>query len=289
MQTVTTIAAARAWSRAQKAAGRRVGLVPTMGYLHDGHLALVRRARAECGAVAVSIFVNPLQFGPREDYDRYPRDLERDSALLREAGVDLLFAPPVAEMYPERPLIFVEPTVISDHLCGASRPGHFRGVATVVTKLFHIIEPDVAYFGEKDAQQLAIIRRMVSDLNFPVEIVGCSTVREPDGLAMSSRNTYLSPEERRAATVLYRALQRARERVEAGERDAGALVADLTRFIAAEPLARIDYVSAVDASTLQPVSRLEGRVLVALAVFIGQTRLIDNITLEVPPVAADAV
>lgn len=287
MRTERTIAAAREWVRQQKRAGKRVGFVPTMGYLHAGHMALVARARAECDAVVASIFVNPLQFGPNEDFGRYPRAFERDQALLASGGVDLLFAPSVEEMYPSPARVFVEPTYLSDHLCGASRPGHFRGVATVVSKLFHIVEPDRAYFGEKDYQQLAIIRQMVRDLDFPVVVVGVPTVREPDGLALSSRNAYLGPAERQAALVLSRALARARERVAAGERDAAALLADLHALVSAEPLARIDYISLVDPESLQPVAQITGRTLLALAVFIGSTRLIDNAMLEVAAVAPD--
>lgn len=289
MELVTTIAGVKERVRPRRRAGQTVGFVPTMGYLHEGHLSLVRQARAACDYVVASIFVNPLQFGPREDFSRYPRNLERDAAMLRETGCHLLFAPPVAEMYPREMRTFVEPTFLTDHLCGASRPGHFRGVATVVTKLFNIVEPDVAYFGEKDAQQLAVIRRMVADLNMNVTIVGVPTVREADGLAMSSRNAYLSPEERQGARVLSQALRLAADLVARGERDAAAVTAAMARLIAAEPLARLDYAAAVDADTLQPVARLGGRVLLALAVFFGQTRLIDNITLEVEPVAAHAV
>lgn len=279
MDTVTTASELRSRLRTLRRDGRRIGFVPTMGYLHAGHLALVQRARQECDYVVASIFVNPLQFGPAEDFDRYPRDLERDSALLTEGGCDLLFAPTVDEMYPQKQVTFVEPTLLTEHLCGASRPGHFRGVATVVTKLLHLVEPDRAYFGEKDAQQLAVIRRMVADLNMDVTIVGVPIVREPDGVAMSSRNAYLNPEERKAAVVLSQALSLARELVGGGERDAGAVLGAMRDLIARERLARIDYVSAVDADTLQPVARLGDRVLVALAVYIGKTRLIDNATL----------
>lgn len=290
MELVTSIADVKARVRPRRRQGQVVALVPTMGYLHQGHLALVRAARAASDYVVVSLFVNPLQFGPREDFSRYPRDLERDAALLRDSGAcDLLFAPPVEEMYPHPPHTFVEPTYLTDHLCGASRPGHFRGVATVVTKLFHIVEPDLAFFGEKDAQQLAVIRQMVADLNMNVAVRGVATVREADGLAMSSRNAYLNPAERQAALVLSRALDRARALVAAGQRDAAAVAGAMAELIAAEPLARADYVSIVDAATLQPVARLAGRVLVALAVWIGGTRLIDNVTLEVAPDAADPV
>ncbi len=276
MQVARTITEARAIRRALPGTW---GFVPTMGYLHEGHLSLVRRARAENDHVAVSIFVNPTQFGPHEDYNRYPRDLERDLRLLEPLGVDLVFAPPVEEMYPPGFQTWVVVEEVTRPLEGAARPGHFRGVATVVTKLFNIIQPDRAYFGQKDAQQAVVIRRMVQDLNIPVEIVVCPTVREPDGLAMSSRNTYLSPEERRAATVLFRALQAAKARYEQGERDAERLRAIMREVIQAEPLARLDYVSVADPETLQELSRVEDRALLSLAVYIGKTRLIDNILL----------
>ncbi len=276
MQVVRTIAEARAIRRALPGAW---GFVPTMGYLHEGHLSLVRRARAENNHVAVSIFVNPTQFGPHEDYDRYPRDLERDLRLLEPLGVDLVFAPSVEEMYPPGFQTWVIVEEVSRPLEGAARPGHFRGVATIVAKLLNIIQPDRAYFGQKDAQQAVVIRRMVRDLNIPVEIVVCPTVREPDGLAMSSRNTYLSPEERRAATVLFRALQTAKAYYEQGERDAERLREAMRTVIQAEPLARLDYVSVADPETLQELSRVEGRALLSLAVYIGKTRLIDNILL----------
>ncbi len=276
MQVVRTIAEVRAIRRALPGLW---GFVPTMGYLHEGHLSLVRRARAENDHVAVSIFVNPTQFGPHEDYDRYPRDLERDLHLLEPLGVDLVFAPSVEEMYPPGFQTWVVVEEVSRPLEGTARPGHFRGVATVVAKLFHIVQPDRAYFGQKDAQQVAVIRRMIQDLNFPVEIVVCPTVREPDGLAMSSRNTYLNPEERRAATVLFRALQAAKARYEAGERDAERLRETMREVIGAEPLARLDYVSVADPETMQELSRVEGRALLSLAVYIGKTRLIDNILL----------
>jgi len=276
MQVVRTIAEVRAIRRALPGTW---GFVPTMGYLHEGHLSLVRRARAENDHVAVSIFVNPTQFGPHEDYNRYPRDLERDLRLLEPLGVDLVFAPSVEEMYPPGFQTWVIVEGVSRPLEGAARPGHFRGVATVVTKLFNIVQPDRAYFGQKDAQQAVVIRRMVQDLNIPVEIVVCPTVREPDGLAMSSRNTYLNPEERRAATVLFRALQAAKARYEQGERDAERLREAMREVIQAEPLARLDYVSVADPETLQELDRVEDRALLSLAVYIGKTRLIDNILL----------
>lgn len=276
MRVVHTISEARTIRRTLPGTW---GFVPTMGYLHEGHLSLVRRARAENDRVAVSIFVNPTQFGPHEDYNRYPRDLERDLRLLEPLGVDLVFAPSVEEMYPPGFQTWVIVEEVSRPLEGAARPGHFRGVATVVTKLFNIIQPDRAYFGQKDAQQAVVIRQMVRDLNIPVEIVVCPTVREPDGLAMSSRNTYLSPEERQAATVLFRALQAAKAHYEKGERDAERLREVMREVIRAEPLARLDYVSVAHPETLQELSYVEGPALLSLAVYIGKTRLIDNILL----------
>jgi pantoate--beta-alanine ligase len=256
-----------------------VGLVPTMGFLHAGHLALVERARAECAHVGVSIFVNPTQFGPGEDLSRYPRDLERDLGLLRDLGVDVVWTPPSEEMYPPGFQTWVMVEQVSAPLEGKHRPGHFRGVATVVAKLLNAFAPDRAYFGQKDAQQVVVIRRMVKDLNFPVEVVVCPTVREPDGLALSSRNVYLSPEERQAATVLYRALTRARAAFVDGERDADALRAILSSTIAGEPLAREEYVSAADPETLAELEQVEAGVLLSLAVRVGKTRLIDNAVL----------
>jgi len=257
-----------------------VGLVPTMGYLHEGHLALVRAARQDNELVVLSIFVNPVQFGPQEDYEEYPRDLKRDTNLAQEAGVDLIFAPKAAQMYPEGYRTFVEVEGLSDKLCGASRPGHFRGVATVVTKLFHIVGPDRAYFGQKDGQQVLVIKRLVQDLNMRVEIVVLPTVREKDGLAVSSRNVYLGAEERQAARVIPDTLHWAEAQVRAGERDADRLREAIRERIAAEPLARIDYVSVNDGHELEEVDRIGDRVMVAVAVWIGKTRLIDNIVLE---------
>jgi len=262
--------------------GRTIGFVPTMGYFHEGHLALMRRARAENDVVVVSLFVNPIQFAPGEDYEEYPRDLERDKALAEKEGVDILFAPSVESMYPPGYCTYVEVTgTLTSTLCGARRPGHFRGVTTIVTKLFNIVKPHRAYFGEKDAQQLRVIKRMVEDLNFDVEIVPVPTVREPDGLAMSSRNVYLSPEERKAATVLYRSLKLAQEMIARGERDARRVIEEMRRLIESEPRARIDYVEIVDSNTLEKVDRIKGEVLIALAVFIGKARLIDNVTIRV--------
>ncbi|MBA4549003.1 pantoate--beta-alanine ligase [Thermoactinomyces intermedius] len=259
-----------------------IGFVPTMGYLHEGHLSLVERARKENDVVVLSIFVNPLQFGPNEDYDRYPRDLDRDAGLAEKAGVDFIFHPDVREMYPETPLTQVNVTQITERLCGKSRPGHFAGVATVVSKLFHIIQPDRAYFGLKDAQQVAVIEQMVRDLHFPVTIVPCPIVREEDGLAMSSRNVYLSPEEREQALVISQALQQAKERVEKGELvEARDVIRFISERIETRPLARIEYVEAVSYPKLEPVERLDRPpVLVAVAVHFGKTRLIDNFLYE---------
>ncbi|HEY8489723.1 MAG TPA: pantoate--beta-alanine ligase [Dehalococcoidia bacterium] len=278
MRTVTSIQELR---EARRALPGPVGFVPTMGYLHQGHLALVRRARAENASVAVSIFVNPTQFGPTEDFERYPRDPERDAALLREAGVDLLFMPPPAEMYPPGYDTWVDVGGVTARLEGAERPGHFRGVATVVTKLFNLVQPDRAYFGQKDAQQLVVIQKLTRDLNLPVEIVPCPTVREPDGLAMSSRNVYLTPEERREALALSRALREAERLFAAGERDAGVL-RDRVRAVIAEgaPRGRIDYVSVADAETLAELEWVDRRALVSLAVRFPSARLIDNTVLE---------
>jgi pantoate--beta-alanine ligase len=255
-------------------------LVPTMGALHRGHMELIRVARdkaANGGEVAVTIFVNPLQFEPGSDFERYPRLEERDEKLCRDGGVDILFRPPVSEMYADDRSIAVEETSLSEQLCGRSRPGHFRGVCTVVAKLFNILRPDIAVFGEEDFQQLAIIRRMVRDLNFPLEIVGVPTVRESDGLAMSSRNQYLNAEERAQATVIRRALLQAATDAKKGEDSAAKIVQPVRRTIEETPLARIDYVELVDSLTMQPVSEVHAGSLVAVAVFFGKTRLIDNI------------
>lgn len=256
--------------------GLTIGLVPTMGYLHEGHLSLIERARKENDRVVVSIFVNPTQFGPNEDLESYPRDLKHDMALCEGAGADLIFHPTPAEMYPEGFCSYVDMDVLTKELCGLSRPVHFRGVCTVVSKLFHIVTPDRAYFGEKDAQQLAVIRRMVLDLNMDIEIVGCPIVREPDGLAKSSRNTYLSPEERKAALVLSRSIFAGKQLVEQGETNAETVRSEMCRIIEAEPLAKIDYVKIVDLNTMQQIPTLDRPFLAAIAVYIGKTRLIDN-------------
>jgi pantoate--beta-alanine ligase len=267
-----------------RAAGDRVGFVPTMGGLHDGHLSLLRRARDECGLVVLSVFVNPLQFGAGEDYRKYPRDLTADSELAEKEGVDLVFAPDDTVMYPtSQPSTWVDPGPVGDVLEGASRPGHFRGVCTVVAKLFNMVGPCNAYFGEKDFQQLVIVRRLVNDLDFPVDIEAGPTVREPDGLAMSSRNAFLSTEERRAATCLFRALTRAAEVVAHGERDANVVKAEMARVIGAEPLARIDYVAVVgQGNGLTETDRIEGPARALVAARFGATRLIDNMRLPMP-------
>jgi pantoate--beta-alanine ligase len=272
----TTIAEARAAVAVARAAGKRVGFVPTMGALHAGHAALIRAARAECDYVVVSIFVNPTQFGPAEDLSRYPRTLEADRELCAAVGTDLIFAPTAEEMYPPDSRTVVEVTSLQDVLCGMSRPGHFRGVATVVLKLFNIVQPDFAYFGQKDAQQALIIGRMVADLNLPLTVRVHPTVREPDGLAMSSRNRYLDPTQRRHATSLYRALRRAEELVAAGERSVPVLERAMTDVIVAAPGARLDYARVLDEQTLEAGPTLNRPALAAVAVFFGTTRLIDN-------------
>ncbi len=265
--------------RARASLARTFGLVPTMGALHKGHLSLVSRARGECDHVGVSIFVNPAQFGLREDFGAYPRDLERDLRMLEEAGADLVWTPSAESVYPPGFQTWVSVEEVSAPLEGSARPGHFRGVATIVAKLFNSFLPTNAYFGQKDAQQVAVIKRMASDLDFPVEIVVCPTVREPDGLAMSSRNEYLNPEERRAAGVLYRALTAAKTLFDSGQRGGDELRAAMHQVICSEPLAHEDYVSAADPETLAELSEIMGRALLSLAVRIGRTRLIDNILL----------
>jgi pantoate--beta-alanine ligase len=278
---IDTVAGIRQEVQVACSAGASVGLVPTMGALHEGHLSLIRTARARDDLVIVSIFVNPTQFGAGEDLDTYPRDLQRDLELARGAGADLAFAPQVAEMYAEGFATWVDVEGLTEGLCAASRPGHFRGVCTVVTKLLHICRPDRAYFGEKDAQQFAVIRKMARDLDMPVEIVSCPTVREADGLAMSSRNVRLSAEQRAQAPVLYRALTAARTAVENGERDAGRLRDMMCAVIADADLAEIDYVEVVDSDTLRPVTVIDRDCLLALAVYFGSVRLIDNLTVRV--------
>jgi pantoate--beta-alanine ligase len=280
LEICTTIKEMRAQCRAARRAGQWLAFVPTMGALHEGHLSLVQAARASSQVVVASIFVNPTQFGPNEDLAKYPRSFERDRQLLEREGVDLLFAPAVEEMYPSGAVTWVTVEGLSGKLDGQSRPGHFRGVTTVVAKLFHVVDPDAAFFGQKDAAQVAIIRRMVRDLNLPVEIVVCPIVRETDGLAMSSRNAYLDPEQRKQALVLYRSLMRVQARVDAGERDAARLVAAGREEMAGVSSVRLDYFEIVDPETLDPVADISAGALVAVAAFVGNTRLIDNILLR---------
>ena len=280
MRIVSTIAEARGAVRALRTNGRSIGLVPTMGALHAGHVSLVRAAREQCDAVVVSIFVNPTQFGPNEDFAKYPRTWDADCALLESEGVDLILAPIATEMYPAGASTFVEVEGVSDRLDGASRPGHFHGVSTVVAKLFHIVSPDKAFFGQKDAAQVAVLRKMVRDLNFDLELVVCPTVREADGLALSSRNRYLSAEERGQALVLSRALQRVEERIAQGVLESAALIREAQEMLAAETGVRVDYLRIVDPSSLEDVAAVCGGALVAVAAVVGTTRLIDNVVIE---------
>ena len=260
-----------------KKQGLIIGFVPTMGFLHIGHKSLIEKARQENDIVVVSIFVNPIQFGPNEDFEKYPRNMEHDLQICIEAGADLVFTPTVEEMYPSKNLVYIDVNELGDGLCGAERPGHFRGVCTVVSKLLSIISPNKAYFGQKDAQQLAIINRMVMDLNIPVEIISCPIIREPDGLAMSSRNTYLSKEERAAALVLSKSLEIAKQMLMQGERNAEMIKQKIINNISKEPLARINYVEIVDYIALKPITKIGSPTLIAVAVYIGKTRLIDNL------------
>jgi pantoate--beta-alanine ligase len=280
--TLTTIADVRAACNAARAAGGSVGFVPTMGFFHEGHRSLMRAARGANDLVVVSLFVNPTQFGPNEDLAAYPRDPDGDRAVTEAEGVDVLFTPTVAEMYPAGARTTVHVDGLTERLCGASRPGHFDGVTTVVAKLFSIVGPARAYFGRKDAQQLAVIRRMTTDLDLPVEVVGCPLVREVDGLALSSRNVYLDPDARQAATILSGALYMASEAVVRGQRDAGAVRELVVDTVGHAPLVRLDYVEVVDAATLEPVERIGPDTLVALAAFVGKARLIDNVTITFP-------
>ncbi len=283
MQVAATIAEMRKWTREAHAAGKILGFVPTMGALHVGHVSLMQAAAARCDAVVVSIFVNPTQFGPGEDFEKYPRPIEKDLAICREHGVDAVFAPSPAEMYPRENLTWVMVEKVSEPLCGRFRPGHFRGVATVCTKLFNIVGADKVFFGQKDAQQVAVIQRMAADLNLPLEIVVCPTVREPDGLAVSSRNQYLNPRERKEAAVLYRALQRSAELVRAGETNVAKIIEQMCAVLREVPALRMEYVSLVDAESLEDLTQVRGRVLVAVAGWLGSTRLIDNIVVDTAP------
>ncbi len=280
MEIVNTVNEVRQIIKSWKQQGLGIGFVPTMGYLHEGHQSLIQRAVRENDRVVVSIFVNPMQFGPAEDLESYPRHLEHDAAMCEATGAHLIFHPEVSEMYLSDFCTYVDMTSLTEGLCGKSRPTHFRGVCTVVNKLFNIVGADRAYFGQKDAQQLAVIRRMVRDLNMDIEIIGCPIIREKDGLAKSSRNTYLNPEERRAALILNRSLAIGRELVEQGEKSTLKIISAITENINTQPLAKIDYVEVVDALSMQKVDKIERPVLVAIAVFIGKTRLIDNFIYE---------
>lgn len=280
MKIVNTITEVREIVKAWKKEGLTVGLVPTMGYLHEGHASLIKKASQENDRVVVSDFVNPIQFGPKEDLASYPRDIDRDATVCAEAGADVIFHPTADEMYFDDFSTFVDITGPSDELCGKSRPTHFKGVCTVVTKLFLIVAPDRAYFGQKDAQQLAVIKRMVRDLNFDIEIVGCPIIREADGLAKSSRNTYLSAEERKAAVILSKALKEGKELVLSGEKNAQSVIDKITEIISSEPLARIDYVQVASFPQIKPVEVIDCDILTAVAVYIGTTRLIDNFIIE---------
>lgn len=276
MKIVSTVEQVREEVKKWRQQGLTVGLVPTMGYLHEGHKSLIDKAVAQNDKVVVSVFVNPIQFGPTEDLATYPRDLERDAALCEDAGAALIFHPEKEDMYFDDFCTYIDMDGLTKGLCGKTRPIHFRGVCTVVGKLFNIVHPDRAYFGQKDAQQLAVVRRMVRDLNFDLEIVGCPIIREEDGLAKSSRNTYLSEEERKAAVILHKGLVKGEEVVSAGEKDVKKVLDAITEIIESEPLARIDYVEAVDFDNIETIDTIEGSVLVAVAVYIGKTRLIDN-------------
>ena len=279
MVVVKTIKEVRDTVKQWRKEGLTVGFVPTMGYLHEGHQSLIRAA-GENDRVVVSIFLNPMQFGPTEDLATYPKDIERDKQKCLEAGADLIFAPEVSEMYEDNFQSYVDMNLLTEELCGLTRPCHFRGVCTVVTKLFNIVKPDKAYFGKKDAQQLAVIKRMVADLNMDIEIVGCPIIREEDGLAKSSRNTYLNADERKAALVLSKAVKKAEELTENGVRNSAEIISAMTSIVEAEPLAKIEYINTVSLDTMQQISSTEGGALIAMAVYIGKTRLIDNFFYE---------
>lgn len=276
MQVLKTVQEVREVVNAWKKEGLSVGLVPTMGYLHKGHQSLIKKSSEQNDRTVVSVFVNPIQFGPNEDLETYPRDLNRDKKAVEDAGGDIIFNPEPSEMYPKHFTSFIDTTETTELLCGAVRPVHFRGVCTVVGKLFNIVQPDRAYFGQKDAQQLATIRRFTRDLNFPIEIVSCPIIREDDGLAKSSRNTYLSPEERQAALILSKSLEKGKEAINQGERNAQNIIDIIKNNLTTEPLARIDYVEVVDFENIQRIKEISGKTLVAIAVYIGKTRLIDN-------------
>lgn len=281
MQIIRDISSLRKEIKAACQANKTIGLVPTMGFLHEGHLSLIRQARQENDLVILSIFVNPIQFGMGEDFEEYPRDLEGDASLAAQSGCHIIYAPTIKEMYPKGYATYVDVEHLTEGLCGASRPGHFRGVTTVVAKLFNIITPDHAYFGQKDAQQALVIQRMAKDLNMDVNVVIMPTVREADGLAMSSRNTFLTPQQRTAATILSRSLREAEAKIKGGQSDTTAIIQFITQTIANEPLANIDYIDIVDTEEIKPIEKINGRTLIALAVRFGKTRLIDNIIVEV--------
>jgi pantoate--beta-alanine ligase len=277
-----TIGSVRKLVRQARSKSNSVGLVPTMGALHQGHISLIEKATKNTSFVVVSIFVNPAQFGPKEDFKKYPRTLRNDLKLCENAGADVVFAPSAREIYPQENLTWVNVEKLSQPLCGRSRPGHFRGVATVCAKLFNIVQPDVAFFGQKDAQQAALIRRMAADLNFPLKIIICPTVRQPDGLALSSRNQYLSPQEKKDAVCLYKSLRKCRQMVALGETRPKKIIAQMRKILSAPASAKIEYIEIVDAKTLQPLIKIDRPALVAIAVRIGSTRLIDNILIDVP-------
>ena len=281
MEVVKTVEEVREIVSEWRSQGLTIGLVPTMGFLHEGHQSLIQRSASENDCTVVSVFVNPIQFGPNEDLEAYPRDLNRDMKAVEEAGGDIIFNPEPSEMYPGHFTSFIDTTETTELLCGAVRPIHFRGVCTVVGKLFNIVMPDRAYFGQKDAQQLATVKRFVRDLNFPLDIVACPIIREADGLAKSSRNTYLNPEERKAALILSQSLKKGKEAIDNGERDSQKVISIIRENLEKEPLARIDYVEVVDFENIQRIARIEGETLVAIAVYIGKTRLIDNFIVNI--------
>lgn len=281
MKIVKSIKEMQKTSTALKTKGRIIGFVPTMGYLHEGHLSLIRLAKKKSDVVVVSIFVNPLQFGPKEDFKRYPRDLKRDTKLARKAGCDILFVPGQKQMYPERYLAHVNVEKLADTLEGKFRSGHFKGVATVVAKLFNIVQPDLAFFGQKDAQQVVIIQKMVQDLNFNLKIIVGPTVREASGLALSSRNIYLAEDEKKTAKVLFESLQKAQNLIEQGETNSFKIIHEMEKMILSKPKTIIDYIAISDSQTLEPLEKLSGEVLITMAVFVGSTRLIDNLKLKI--------
>lgn len=280
MEVAKTIESVRGLVEAARSKGKKIGLVPTMGALHIGHISLIETAVKECNFVVVSIFVNPTQFGPGEDFEKYPRPLEADLEICKRAGVDVVFAPTTEQMYPRENLTWVNVEKLTEQLCGRFRPGHFRGVATVCAKLFNIVEPDVAFFGQKDGQQAIVIKRMVADLNMSLEIVVCPTVRQPDGLAVSSRNQYLTDAQKKEATYIYKSLQKAQQMIDAGITDCDAIISQMRTILNQAPSIKIEYVSIVDADAVQSINRITGKVLIAVAVKIGSTRLIDNILLD---------